>query len=162
MWGSDNKDRKKQAGITLIANNCEVDGDVRFTDQLQVNGYVKGNVIADESSNAKVTVSEHGCVEGEIRAPNVLINGEVMGDIHSHKHVELSAKARIKGSVYYNLVEMVLGARVEGNLHHVTGLQQEELEKNVAPRRNVEPEASAGDLPEESEPQTLVQPLAGG
>tara|TARA_R110002072_G_scaffold98034_2_gene215846 strand:- start:199 stop:636 length:438 start_codon:yes stop_codon:yes gene_type:complete len=107
-----------ESGITLIANNCEVSGDLHFSDQLQINGTVKGNIYAVEGSKAVITVSEKGRVKGEIRVPNVIINGKVYGDVHSDKHIELAAKAEIKGNVYYNLIEMVMGSRVDGNLVH--------------------------------------------
>ncbi|XOV85930.1 MAG: polymer-forming cytoskeletal protein [Pseudomonadota bacterium] len=116
MFGSN---RRSEAGITLIADNCELTGDVHFSDQLLVNGVIKGNVYAQEGSKALVTVSEKGQVKGEIRAPNVIVNGKVFGDIHSDRHVELAAKAEVKGNVFYNLIEMVMGSRVDGNLVHV-------------------------------------------
>ena len=108
-----------ESGITLIANNCEVSGDLHFSDQLQINGIVKGNIYAVEGSKAVITISEKGRVKGEIRVPNVIINGKVYGNVHSDKHIELAAKAEIMGNVYYNLIEMVMGSRVDGNLVHV-------------------------------------------
>ncbi len=116
------------AGITLIANNCELSGDVHFSDELQVNGTIKGNIFAVEGSKAVVVVSEKGRVRGDIRVPNVVINGKVHGDIHSGKHVELAAKAEIKGNVYYNLIEMVMGSRVDGKLVHVKDGKESKLE----------------------------------
>ncbi|HKI73520.1 MAG TPA: polymer-forming cytoskeletal protein [Pseudomonadales bacterium] len=110
---------KQEAGITLIASNCEITGDVYFSDQLQVNGVVKGNIHAQEGSKALVTISEKGRVNGEIRVPNVIVNGKVVGDIYSDKHVELAAKAEIKGNVFYSLIEMVMGSRVDGKLVHI-------------------------------------------
>ncbi|TVS17501.1 MAG: polymer-forming cytoskeletal protein [Gammaproteobacteria bacterium] len=103
-------------GATLIAANTRIEGDVHFLDQLLVNGEINGNVHADSDSDAGLTVSAKGSVNGEIRVPNVVINGHVVGDIHAGKHVELAAEARVEGSVYYNLIEMVMGARVDGNL----------------------------------------------
>ncbi|MDZ7684089.1 MAG: polymer-forming cytoskeletal protein [Gammaproteobacteria bacterium] len=113
------KSMKPESGITLVANNCELTGDVHFSDQLLVNGVVKGNVYAREGSKATVTVSEKGRVKGEIRAPKIIVNGKVFGDIYSDKHVELAARAEVRGNVYYNLIEMVMGSRVEGSLVHV-------------------------------------------
>lgn len=113
------KNKGLQAGITLIANNCELSGDVHFSDHLLVNGVVKGNIIAQSGSKAVVTICEKGSVKGEIRVPNVIVNGKVFGDIYSDKHVELAAKAEIQGNVYYNLIEMVKGSKVDGNLVHL-------------------------------------------
>ncbi len=116
---SSSKSNKTESGITLIATNCEFVGDVHFSDQLLVNGIVKGNIYAQAGSKAVVTVSEKGRVKGEIRVPNVIVNGKVYGDIKSDKHVELAAKAEVKGNVYYHLIEMVMGSRVDGNLVHL-------------------------------------------
>jgi len=138
MWGS-NRVNRKQAGITLIANNCEIVGDVHFSDQLQVNGFVKGNIIAQKGTNAKVTVSERGKVKGEIRVPTVVIDGQVQGDIYSGKHIELAAKSRINGNVYYNLIEMVMGSRVDGNLIHLSDSEKVVTKQSVEPRRRVPP-----------------------
>lgn len=108
--------KKSEPGVSLVANNCEIEGDIHFSDQLLINGIVKGNIYAREGVKAVVTVSEKGCVEGEIHVSDVIINGKVFGDIYSDKHVELAAKAEIKGNVYYDLIEMVMGSRVDGKL----------------------------------------------
>lgn len=103
-------------GATLIAANTRIEGDVHFSDQLLVNGEIHGNVCAEPESDAGLTVSAKGSVSGEIRVPNVVINGRVAGDIYASKHVELAAEARVEGNVYYHLIEMVMGARVDGSL----------------------------------------------
>ena len=111
----------KKSGITLVAGNCQLIGDVHFTDQLLVNGVVEGNIRAESGTNATLTISEKGEVKGEIRVPNVIVNGSVDGDIHSEKHIELSAKAEVSGNVYYKVIEMVMGSRVDGQFVHVDG-----------------------------------------
>ena len=113
MFGKENRG---EAGVTLVATNCELVGDIHFNDQLLINGIVKGNIYAKSGSKATVTISEKGRVRGEIRVPNVVVNGKVFGDINSDRHVELAAKAEVKGNVYYNLIEMVMGSRVDGQL----------------------------------------------
>ena len=113
------KDGRSEAGITLIATNCELMGDIHFSDQLMVNGVVKGNIYAEAGSRATLTVSEKGQVHGEIRVPNVIVNGKVVGKIRSDKHIELAARAEVHGNVYYNLIEMVKGSKVEGQFLHV-------------------------------------------
>ena len=120
MWGSD---KHKKADIsqfggktTIIAQDAQITGDMRFTGALQVDGRVIGNIEADEGL---VRVSEHGYVEGVIRAPHVLINGQVMGDVHALEHLELDAKARISGDLHYRFMEMVMGAQISGQLNYL-------------------------------------------
>lgn len=99
---------------TLLSKSTEVIGDMHFTGNLEVEGIVRGNVIA--KGDARVRVMEKGLVEGEISAPNVVINGRVIGDVYSSKHVELAANAVVEGNVHYQLIEMVKGAQVNGSL----------------------------------------------
>ncbi|MDA7840472.1 polymer-forming cytoskeletal protein, partial [Luminiphilus sp.] len=44
----------------------------------------------------------------------------VKGDIHSAERLELSDKAEVDGDVYYNLIEMAVGCKVNGGLRHVS------------------------------------------
>ena len=107
---------------TLISSKTELCGDVRFSGGLHVDGVVKGNLLAEAGSGATVRISDKGRVEGEIHAPNVIINGPVDGDIYAGEHIELAAKAQVNGNIYYQRMEMVLGAQVNGQLHH--GVQE--------------------------------------
>ena len=50
--------------------------------------------------------------------PNVVLNGAVKGDILAHDRVELGATARVTGNVYYALIEMEMGAEINGKLIH--------------------------------------------
>ena len=109
---------KMDKGVTLIAANTEITGDVKFDNQLYINGHVAGNVLAEPGSDATVVVSEEGSVSGEIRVPNTVVNGRVDGNVFAGNRVELAAKATVKGNVYYKLIEMQLGAMVDGQLVH--------------------------------------------
>ena len=121
MWGS-NKTSTKNTHTghfdTLISNKTQLEGDLHFSGGLHIDGKVKGTIRADESSEAIVRISDVGEVDGDVIAPHVIINGTVHGDVHSSKHIELAANASIKGNVYYHLIEMVMGAEVNGNLVH--------------------------------------------
>ena len=117
MWGKkDNKMGFTAGSITLISKSTEVVGDIHFSGNLEVEGRVKGNIIAEEGSDARVRVQDKGVVEGEINVPTVVINGHIKGDVHSSKHVELAAKAMVQGNVHYHMIEMVKGSQVNGNL----------------------------------------------
>ncbi|MGK0444661.1 MAG: cytoskeletal protein CcmA (bactofilin family) [Bermanella sp.] len=103
---------------TLISNKSEFIGDLHFSGGLHIDGRIKGNLIADEQSGAVVRISETGVVEGEIRVPNIIINGTVVGNVYSGQHIELAKKAVVNGDVHYGMMEMVMGAQVNGSLIH--------------------------------------------
>jgi cytoskeletal protein CcmA (bactofilin family) len=113
---------------TLIGQGTEINGDLVFSGGLHVDGKVCGNVIAEEGSTAILILSEFGRIEGEVRVPNMVLNGEIVGDVYGSIRVELAPKSRIKGSVFYNLIEMAIGAEVNGGLvHQPDGLQTQKV-----------------------------------
>ena len=118
MFGNRKKIRTTKID-TLIGSKTEMLGDVRFSGGLHVDGTVKGNVAAEDDASSVLTLSESGTIEGEVRVPNVVLNGTVIGDVHAKQHIELASNARITGNVYYSLIEMAMGAEVNGNLVHV-------------------------------------------
>ena len=123
--------RFKSARIdSLIGHQTEMHGDIKFTGGLHVDGVIRGNVLADDESGSLLTLSEHGTIEGEVKVPNIILNGVVVGDVHASEHIELAPKARVTGNVYYTLIEMAMGAEVNGNLVHGHGEQEETLAFN--------------------------------
>lgn len=118
MFNKGAKKRKAGRIDTLVGRQTEIQGDIRFSGGLHVDGTVKGNVSADNDGRSMLSLSESAVIEGAVSVPYVVLNGTVAGDVHSSEHVELAAKARITGNVHYNLLEMAIGAEVNGQLVH--------------------------------------------
>lgn len=110
---------------TLVSRSTEIIGDIHFSGELIIEGRVKGNIYAEDDSDALVRIAEKGAVEGEVCVPSAIVNGLVQGDLRSTKHLELAAKAVVVGNVYYNLIEMVMGSEINGNLMHISTSQNE-------------------------------------
>jgi cytoskeletal protein CcmA (bactofilin family) len=106
---------------TVIGQGTEVNGDVRFAGGLHLDGKIRGNVSGDADSASTLTVSEQGAVEGDVRVENLILNGGVTGDVYASGRVELAPNARVSGTVYYRLLEMAMGAEVNGQLVHTEG-----------------------------------------
>ncbi len=114
------KKRRATKVDSLIGQSSLVQGDIRFTGGLHVDGTIRGNVIANDSETSVLTLSDRGNIEGEVRVPYVVINGTVKGDVYAYQHVELAPNARVDGDVHYNLIEMAMGAEVNGKLVHIS------------------------------------------
>jgi len=120
MWKK-NKKGARHSYDTLISSQSSITGDIHFSGGLHIDGKIYGSVVAEPDSEAVVRISDHGLIEGEVRAPHVIINGRVDGDVFSSEHVELAANAVVNGTVHYKLIEMVMGAQVNGSLVHEAG-----------------------------------------
>ncbi len=117
MW--DSKRKAKTNITTLIGLGTQVIGELNFTGGLHVNGSVKGNVLGNESDPAAVLVlGENAVIDGEVRAPQIILGGTVAGDVHG-EYVELGEHAKVRGNIYYHRLEMAIGAEVNGQLIHL-------------------------------------------
>lgn len=111
--------RRKTPQIdTLVGRNTRVSGDIEFRGGFHVDGYIKGNIIAEADTDSVLSISENGTVEGSVSVPHVVLNGTVKGDVSVREKVQLGATARVIGNVYYNLIEMAIGAEINGKLIH--------------------------------------------
>ena len=125
--------RKRESAIgTLVGKDTRVHGDLEFTGGCLIDGYVKGNVKAISDENAMLSISERGQVEGAVIVPNVLLNGTVKGDVKASRRVELGSNARVVGNVQYNLIEMAMGAEINGKLIHEPEPGEEAVEEILA------------------------------
>lgn len=129
LGGNPKKSRSANAKVdTLIGHETEIAGDVHFSGGLHVDGVVKGNIIAENESSSVVIISERGRVEGEVRVPNVLIDGHVTGDVYASERLDLAMNARVNGDVYYHTIEMAGGAEINGKLVRTDQTSQRVLE----------------------------------
>jgi cytoskeletal protein CcmA (bactofilin family) len=116
MFGK--KQRRHTVVDTLIGANSRLHGDLNFEGGCHIDGTVEGNVSADAGSSSALSVSEEGNVEGGVTVPYVVLHGIVRGDVYATQRVELGPTARVIGNVYYNLIEMAIGAEINGKLVH--------------------------------------------
>ena len=105
----------KKKELTLIATDAELVGDISFSSQLVVNGVLRGSTSAEELG-ASMTVSSGGHVSGDIRVPVVLIHGRVDGTVYALEHLEIAEGAVIQGDLHYKVLQMHMGASVQGRL----------------------------------------------
>lgn len=145
-YGKGNKSKASSHGKvdTLIGENTEITGDIRFVGGLHIEGLVKGNVRAHVASeDALAVISERGRVEGELRVPNLVVNGEITGDVYATEHIDLAKNARVQGDVYYKNMEMASGGEINGKLVRIDQEPQQYLE-----HQGIEPSLEVDDAGE--------------
>ena len=90
-------DKRRKAGTTSIGTSA----------------MVVGNIVSDSF------VVIDGGIEGDIFAPEALINGLVNGNIKVTSQVEVATNSRITGDLIYKSVLIHEGARIFGKLLHL-------------------------------------------
>lgn len=118
MFGSKRSASSKEIG-SLIGAGTTLIGDITFSKGLRVDGVVRGAVCCTEGERGGIlVVSEHGRIEGEVRAAHLVVAGTIVGPVFASELVELQPKARITGDVRYRALEMHHGAVIDGQLVH--------------------------------------------
>ena len=107
-------DVSDQSSTTLIAKGTRIEGDLNFLGCLEIEGTVVGNV-RSEDQKSRVRILHGGLLEGEIRVSDVVINGNVRGDIFAGNLIKLASKAVVEGNIHYSLIEVDKGAEVIGS-----------------------------------------------
>jgi len=118
MFGKKKKQAKEvlRAQIeTLIGGNTVIEGVIRFTGGVHVVGQVNGNVESDDIDSLLI-VNEGALIKGDVKVGHLIVNGQIDGNVFVSGKVELFDRACINGDVHYNLLELPVGAEVNGNL----------------------------------------------
>ena len=119
MFGKKIENKRQGQIDSLIGAGTQVEGNLRFTGGLRIDGEVKGNIeAADGASSSTLVLSEQGRVEGAVTVSHLILNGTIVGAVTVTDSLEMQSKPRIVGDVDYALIEMHQGAVIEGRLVH--------------------------------------------
>jgi cytoskeletal protein CcmA (bactofilin family) len=99
------------ASINLIGEGSAVEGTVRSSTDVRVNGTITGDVEVD----GKVIVAEKGFIDGTLTATNADIAGRVVGDLTVENRLLLKATARVHATVKTGRLVVEEGAEFDGS-----------------------------------------------
>ena len=108
--------KRQPATRSVIGAGMRVQGPCTFSDGLQIDGEVLGDVTAEGGQPSVLVIGEGGSVQGAISADHVVIGGSVVGPVLARELLELQSKARVQGDVRYKSLEMQQGAVIAGQL----------------------------------------------
>lgn len=99
-----------QKNSNVLNSDVEVNGSLSFTDDLLIDGRVKGDI----TSEGVLTVGENANIEAEIKTKSVIILGDVKGNITVTDHVELKSTAKLVGDIQAATLAIESGATFIG------------------------------------------------
>jgi cytoskeletal protein CcmA (bactofilin family) len=79
---------------TIIGSDTVIEGKITLPTSLRVDGKVKGEIVC----NGDVYIGKDAYVEPSIKAKNIVIAGEVHGDVETTEKVQIEAKGKLTGS----------------------------------------------------------------
>lgn len=103
---------QSKGATTLIATGTTVEGSIAGNDNLVVCGRVTGDCDVPNS----VTVAQGGHWKGRIKASNVILAGNVEGDVVAEHQIEVSSTANVSGTLTGGSIAIAEGAILDGDI----------------------------------------------
>jgi cytoskeletal protein CcmA (bactofilin family) len=101
------------SSMAFINEGSELTGTCSFKGSVVFSGRAKGDIEA----TATLTVGRPGRLEARLRAPIVIIEGEVVGSVIASERIEIREHARVYGDLQTAVLVIAEGAIFEGQTH---------------------------------------------
>ena len=111
MFGS--KAKETPSGPTVIGKGCMIEGTVRATGFVQVDGRIDGGLFA-EGCHVAVGVSGH--ITGDVMAQDLAVGGSIEGNVSVLGHLHVGAHASVQGAVCYGSLTVERGGVLIGRV----------------------------------------------
>jgi cytoskeletal protein CcmA (bactofilin family) len=108
--------RETSGGLSIVARDLTVTGDLEAAGVIRVEGRVLGNVQAGD----QVLLSEGAIIEGNVITREAVIGGRVHGSISASERIELQAEAVVEGDLLTPRLLIQEGGRVNGSVRMET------------------------------------------
>ncbi|MDR2442635.1 MAG: polymer-forming cytoskeletal protein [Deltaproteobacteria bacterium] len=158
MFGKKDKTGKSSKHVwnAFFASSVEIEGSLRFTGLLNIDGQLTGAIIA----KGMLVTGVNAKISGDIFVENLILSGTVLGNIFATGEVHLNNTAKVVGSINYTSLSIVPGAVHEGNSHLFSPSERDEL----ASRIQAELGQPSGDdnFSSGSEPKKILPPPKSG
>src|SRR5688572_8626881 len=99
--------------MTHFGTSVFFDGELTSDEDLHIDGTLKGHL---HVRGGTVTIGESATIEANVRAKQVVVLGTVQGSIAANDRIELTATARVSGSLSAERIVIADGARFSGGV----------------------------------------------
>ena len=101
---------KPSGSTSLLSRNVKIEGEIRGEENLHIDGRIKGAV----RINGDILIGNAGIVEAEIEAENVVIQGQVTGNVTARRQLEIWPSGKLMGDCTARSIDIKEGAVFEG------------------------------------------------
>ncbi|HSE92843.1 MAG TPA: polymer-forming cytoskeletal protein [Methylomirabilota bacterium] len=111
-WTRNAKPASKAGDLSgFVDEGSQIEGKYTFSGTVMLNGKFSGEIVTSDT----LIVGEKGVINAKIRAGNVVISGEVTGNVNATERVELRGTARVFGDVEAPVIVVAEGVLFEGH-----------------------------------------------
>jgi cytoskeletal protein CcmA (bactofilin family) len=125
-------------GTATIGKSVFIKGTIVSKEDLVIDGNVEGGVEAQEN---RITIGPNGRVVANIKARDVVVLGQLKGNIEASGRVDIRKGANLIGDIRYAKISIEEGADLRGSLEMIR------VETKAEPPKAAEPPKPAVDRP---------------
>ena len=98
---------------TVIGPDAVFKGELSFEKGVRVDGKIEGKI----STKGYLGVSQGGKLQADVDAGNIVVEGQVTGNLNANDRIELRKTARLKGDIRASKLLVAEGAAFTGQCH---------------------------------------------
>ena len=103
----------RSKNVSVIGPTLVFKGELSADEDLVIEGNIEGTIAHHKKH---LTIGTQGRVKADIHASSVIVEGQLLGDIHSEGIVSLADGADVMGNIYCGRIVMEDGARFKGKI----------------------------------------------
>jgi cytoskeletal protein CcmA (bactofilin family) len=103
----------RSKNVSVIGPTLVFKGELSADEDLVIEGHIEGTIAHHKKH---LTIGKQGRVKADIHASSVIVEGRLVGDIHSEGIVSLANGADVKGNIFCSRIVMEDGARFKGKI----------------------------------------------
>lgn len=103
----------RSKNVSVIGPTLVFKGELSADEDLVIEGHIEGTIAHHKKH---LTIGKQGRVKADIHASSVIVEGELVGDIHSEGIVSLAEGADVRGNIECGRIVMQDGARFRGKI----------------------------------------------
>lgn len=103
--------------VTFLGENTVFDGVLRFEGTIRIDGLFKGRI---EAPKGTLVIGETARLESNIHIAEIIISGEIRGDIRAARKIDLQVPGRVFGNIEAPIVVVQEGVVFAGNCRTLT------------------------------------------
>lgn len=104
-------DKGTAAGTTsLLSSEVQIEGDIQGNENLQIEGKLKGSI----RLTGDIYVGQTGLVEADVEADNIVILGQINGNVTARKQLQIQSSGKLMGDCSAQTIDIREGALFDG------------------------------------------------
>ena len=113
----------------FLGKGSKVVGTLSFSGPVELDGYIEGEV----NSSDRLVIGEGAVINGKVKGSEVLVKGQVNGDVIASKKLSLRRPAKILGNISSTNLSIEEGVIFEGKCS-MEGVSSDSSSKSSAPK----------------------------